>query len=557
MKKWLQATKFFNIKERIFFNLLIILLLGSVIGWGLMFYYSKTKAVADYGGEYIEGIVGQPQHINPVISQSNNADEDLTQLVYSGLLKYDSRGDLIPDLAESYDISDDKTTYTFHLKKDVEWHDGQPFAAADVLYTTNILSDPAYKSPLRTNWQGITTNIVDDHTLTFQIQSSFVGFLNNLTFGILPKHIWETVTADKFSLTDLNLEPIGTGPYKYNAFQKDSRGNIISYKLVANPNYFEGKPYISKMTFDFYDSDDSILKAFNSKEIMGINSLTPQRMADIKLLQSTFIHKFDISRYFAVFINQTRSLPLADDNVRQALTYATNRQEIIDNILSGNGNPVYSPILDAMVGYSTDIDSRTFDLEKANSVLDSNGWNRGEDGMRAKNGTPLQFTLTTTDWPELAQTAEILKSEWAKAGAKVDVQTYSISDIQQNYIRPREYEALLFGQVLGADPDPYSFWHSSQKRDPGLNLSLFGDSDTDKLIEAGRIEFDYDKRASIYQDFQKKLIAETPAIFLYSPDYIYPVNKKVQGINMEDLISPSKRFSDANHWYINTKRVKK
>lgn len=522
-----------------------------------MFYYSKTKAVADYGGEYIEGIVGQPQHINPVISQSNNADEDLTQLVYSGLLKYDSKSNLIPDLAESYEISDDKTTYTFHLRKGVQWHDEQPFTAADVLYTTNIISDPTYKSPLRTNWQGITTNIIDDYTLTFQIQSPFIGFLNNLTFGILPKHIWETVTADKFSLTDLNLEPIGTGPYKYNAFQKDSKGNIISYKLAANPNYFEGKPYISKMTFDFYDSDDSILKAYNSKEIMGINSLTPQRMADIKLLQSTSIHKFDISRYFAVFVNQTKSLPLADDSVREALTYATNRQEIIDSILSGNGNPVYSPILDAMVGFSSNIDSRTFDLEKANSVLDSNGWNRGEDGMRAKNGTPLQFTLTTTDWPELAQTAEILKSEWAKAGAKVDVQTYSISDIQQNYIRPREYEALLFGQVLGADPDPYSFWHSSQKRDPGLNLSLFGDNSTDSLIEAGRIEFDPVKRASLYQDFQKKLIAETPAIFLYSPDYIYPVNKKVQGINMNDLISPSKRFSDANHWYINTKRVKK
>jgi peptide/nickel transport system substrate-binding protein len=280
-------------------------------------------------------------------------------------------------------------------------------------------------------------------------------------------------------------------------------------------------------------------------------------MADIKLLQSTSIHKFDISRYFAVFINQTKSLPLADDNVREALTYATNRQEIIDNVLNGNGNPVHSPILDAMIGFSADIDSRTFDLDKANSVLESNGWKRGDDGSRSKNGTPLQFTLTTTDWPELAQTAEILKSQWAKVGANVNVQTYSISDIQQNYIRPREYEALLFGQVLGADPDPYSFWHSSQKRDPGLNLSLFGDNSTDKLIEDGRVEFDPAKRASIYQDFQKKLISETPAIFLYSPDYVYPVNKKVQGIDMDDLISPSKRFSDVNHWYINTKRVKK
>ena len=227
-KRWLQATRFFDSKEKLIFKGLVLLLLGSLIGWGLMFYYSKTKAVADYGGEYIEGIVGQPLHVNPVLAQSNNADEDLSQLVYSGLLKYDGQGNLIPDLAESYDISDDKMTYTFHLRHGVTWHDGQPFTSADVVFTTNLISDPAYKSPLRTNWQGITTSAVDDYTVTFQVQTPYVGLLNNLTFGILPKHIWDSVTADKFSLTDLNLEPIGTGPYKYNTFQKDSKGNIIS-----------------------------------------------------------------------------------------------------------------------------------------------------------------------------------------------------------------------------------------------------------------------------------------------------------------------------------------
>ncbi|MFA6973516.1 MAG: ABC transporter substrate-binding protein [Parcubacteria group bacterium] len=557
MSHWQCATKLFDTKERMIFNGLLILLVGSLIGWGLMFYYSKTQAVADYGGEYIEGIVGQPQHLNPIISQSNNADEDLSQLIYDGLLKYDNQGQIIPDLAESYDLNDEKTTYTFHLRRDVTWHDGEALTAADVLFTTNLISDPAYKSPLRANWQGITATLVDDFTVTFQIQSQYVGFLHNLTFGILPKHIWESIDPDKFSLTDLNLEPIGTGPYKYNTFQKDSKGNILSYKLVANPNYFAGKPFLNKITFNFYADDDSILRAYNSKEVMGINSLSPQRLSDIKLLQSTAVHKFDIPRYFAVFFNQTKSLALADDNVRQALTSATNRQEIIDTILGGNGNPVHSPILDDMVGFAADIDERQFDLDKANKILDDNGWTRGEDGFRAKNGTPLQFTLTTTDWPELAKTADILKAQWAKIGMKVTINTYSISDIQQNYIRPREYEAILFGQVLGADPDPYSFWHSSQKRDPGLNLSLFGDNDTDGLIEKGRTEFDTDKRAGIYQDFQKKLLAETPAVFLYSPDYIYPVSKNVQGLSDDHLISPSKRFSDANLWYINTKRIKK
>lgn len=494
-------------------------------------------------------------HINPVLSQSNNSDEDLTQIIYSGLLKYNNKGELIPDLAESYEISDDKTLYTFHLRKNVVWHDGEPFSANDVIFTTNLISNPTYKSPLRSNWQGIETAIIDDYTLTFKIKTQYVGFLHNLTFGILPKHIWESVGAEKFTLTDLNLQPIGTGPYKYNAFQKDSDGNIISYKLAANPNYFEGKPYLSKVSFNFYPDDDSAIRAYNTKEVMGINSLPPQRLNDIKLGQSNLTHKLHIPRYFAGFFNQTKSVPLANDEVREAISYGTNRQEIIDTVLNGLGNPVYSPILPGMAGYADDMEKRSFDADKANKILDDNKWERGEDNFRAKDGVVLQINLITTEWPELARTADILKSQWEKIGIKVNIGAYPLSDTQQNYIRPREYEALLFGQVLGAEPDLYSFWHSSQKRDPGLNLSLFGDETTDKLIENGRAEFDINKRASLYKDFQKKLLAETPAVFLYSPDFVYPVNKRVQGIDMENLISPSKRFSDINHWYIKTKRA--
>jgi peptide/nickel transport system substrate-binding protein len=241
--------------------------------------------------------------------------------------------------------------------------------------------------------------------------------------------------------------------------------------------------------------------------------------------------------------------------VRQALAYATDRQEIINKVLSGNGQPVYSPFLPDMVGYTGDLDHRDFDLAKANDILDKNNWTKGDDGIRAKNGVPLVINLTTTDWEELASTAQILKTQWGKIGAKVNVNSYSISDIQQNYIRPREYEALLFGQVIGADPDPYSFWHSSQKKDPGLNLSLFGDSSTDKLIEDGRSQSDPEKRAADYIQFQQKLNSEIPAVFLYSPLYAYPVNNNVRGIDATTLVLPSKRFTDVNKWYMKTSRI--
>lgn len=551
----MKFTRILNLKEKIFFFLLIVIFAGSILSWGGIFYFSKTKAAPKFGGEYIEGIVGQPLHVNPIISQSNNADEDLTQLVFSSLLKYEKDGQLVPDLAERFEISEDKTTYTFYLKKNVFWHDGEALKADDIAFTINLISDPAFKSPLRSNWQGIETRILDDYAISFQIKTPYAGFLSNLSFGILPKHIWESISPEQFSLTDLNLQPIGSGPYKYNSYQKDSKGNIISYKLVSNPSFYDGKPYISKITFNFYPDDESVIAAYNTKEIMGISSITPQKISDIKLLQSTQIHKFNVPRYFAVFFNQTKSLPLSHDEVREALDLATDKDEIVKKVLNDNGNPVYSPILPGMVGHTTEIERNNFDLDRANKILDDNGWNKGEDGFRAKNGSSLEFDLVTTDWIELVQTAEVLTEQWGKIGAKVNVQSYSISDIQQNYIRPREYDALLFGQVMGSDPDPYSFWHSTQKRDPGLNLSLFGDSNTDKLIENGRTEFDVEKRAAIYGEFQNLLLKEIPAIFLYSPDYIYPVNKKLRGIEIENLISPSKRFSSFNTEYINTKRI--
>jgi len=194
-------------------------------------------------------------------------------------------------------------------------------------------------------------------------------------------------------------------------------------------------------------------------------------------------------------------------------------------------------------------------LEKANQILDNNNWVRGEDGIRTKNSVALEINMFTPDWLELEQTAELLKIQWEKVGARVNISALSISDIQQNYIRPREYDALLFGQVMNTDPDLYSFWHSSQKKDPGLNLSLFGNNSTDALIEKGRVEFDVEKRAEIYREFQQKMNAEIPTIFLYTPDYIYPVNKKVSGIAIENLVAPAKRFLDINHWFIKTKRI--
>lgn len=557
MKQWPKITKTLDLKEKIlFYFLLAIFIISALIGLDRLYIY-KTLPVAKAGGEYIEGMVGNPARVNPALSASNDIDSDLSQIIFNGLMKYDGEGNLINDLTDSYEISDDKLTYTFHLKNNVFWHDGEKFTAEDVIFTTNTIANPVYKSPLRSNWQGIETEATDENTLVFRIQKPYAGFLHNLTFGILPKHIWEQIEPEKFALANLNLEPIGTGPFKFKKMQKDSSGNILSYELVANPNYFGGKPYISKLTFNFYKNEDEALDAYNRKEIMSFSGLTAQKMEGIKIPQSTEIHKFRLPRYYAVFINQTKSVPLADDKVREAFSYATNREEIIQNIFKGNAEPVYAPLFSWMPGYSEDLDKRDFNLEKAKKLLDETDWKMGDDGFRHKKNDTLEIIITVSDWNELEQTAEMLKTQWEKAGAKINVEKLSISEIQQNRIRPREYQALLYGQVLGGDPDLWSFWHSNEKKDPGMNLAFFGTSETDRLIEDGRMEFDLEKRAEKNREFQQKLNEEIPAIFLYSPNYIMVASKKVHIDDIKNLVLPSERFSSIDKWFVKTKRILK
>jgi len=542
-----------TLKEKFYFYSLVFILFASLLSWGTIFYYSKTESFPKNGGEYIEGIVGQPRYLNPMISAYNNTDKDLSRIIYSNLFKYDDNGKLQNDLVESYEISEDKTTYTVHIRQDVFWHDGEKLTAEDILFTTKLISDPNYKIPIRSNWSGIETKLINDYTIAFKTTNPFAGFLDILTFGIMPKHLWESVGPEKFTITELNLNPIGSGPYKFNSFQKDSNGNIISYKLIANPQYYKQKPYISKLTFIFHTEED-IIDAYNSKEIMGMHNISAQRVSEIKKIQSTNLHKIDVPWYFAVFFNQNKSVPLPYDEVRRALAHATNRQEIIDDVFNGNAQPSFSPFLPSMPGYTDDINKFDFSADTANKIFEDNDWKKGDDGVRIKNDTRVEFNLIVIDQPDLIRIAEIIKNQWESVGARVNINTFSIFDIQQNNIRPREYDALLFGQGLGGHLDPYPFWHSSMRKDPGLNLSIFNSSDIDKLIEDGRVEFDEEKRASIYQEFQKKLAEEVPAVFLYNPSYLYPVNKSIRGNEIQFMTNPSERFSNIENWYLKTKR---
>jgi peptide/nickel transport system substrate-binding protein len=521
-------------------------------------YLQATVPVPKKGGEYVEGISGQPIYINPLLSQTSEADADLAQLVFSGLLKYDLDGNLVNDLAESFEISEDKKIYTFKLKQNVFWHDSEKLNADDVKFTFDILQDPSYRSPLRQSWKGVVVNRLDEFTLEFVLEQPYFPFLDRLTLGILPKHIWENIGSDRFTLSDFNLRPVGSGPYAFSKIQKDSAGTVASIELNSFVSYYAGEPYIPKITVNFYPDDSMAMEAYNQKEVSGLGNLPLEKLADIKSQKSTINHEFVIPRFYSIFFNQTKSIVVANDSVRKALALSVNRDEIISQILKGKGVAIYSPFLPQMPEFNAETEKYFLDLEKAKEILEKDGWKMNEEkGVREKDGKELKFKMLTVDWPELSETADLLLEQWKKIGVEVEVEVLSTSDLQQNYIRTREYDALLFGQETSLNSDVYPFWHSSQKQDPGLNLSLFDNKRADELLDQARQETDKEKRIGIYKEFQDILADKLPAIFLFSRYYVYPVSDQIKGIEMKEINSPSWRFAEVDKWFIETRRVKK
>lgn len=535
---------------------MLILIIASSNYLAVSEYLKNTKEVAAYKGEYAEGLVGQPRFINPVLSQTNDIDSDLSALIFSGLMKLDEKGNLVPDAAEKFEIGNDKLSYTFYLKKNIKWHDDRNLTSDDVIFTLQTIQNKDFNSPLRTNWKGVRAEKLDEYSLKFTLKNAYAPFLNNLTFGILPKHLWEFIGSGNFPLAEYNLKPIGSGPYKFRMLSKDKSGKINSIELASNDNYYFKTPYIKKIVIKFYENENEAVSAFNKKEIKGIGYVSPDSKKMIMDNENTSIRRLNIPRYFAIFFNQTKSKTLSDKIVRTALANALDRDKLINEIYEGNGIKTDSPIPSQLLGSNPDVKTYDYSSNDAKNALEAAGWqDKDGDGIREKEDVKLSFTLVTTDWPETVEASLILKDMWEEIGASVDIKNLGVNDLQNDYIKSRSYEALLFGEILNYDPDPFAFWHSSQKKDPGLNFSLYDNAEMDKLLEDARQETSLDRKAEKYKKFQEVVTEDIPAIFLYSPYYLYIQNNNVRGTNLNNIVVPSNRFNNVEDWYVNTSRI--
>ena len=545
----------FSFYERVGLFVLVCVALGSFLGFLWMVNRLLLVEVPASGGVLTEGIVGTPRFINPLLAISD-ADRDLSALIYSGLLRTSPDGTLLPDLASGYTVSNDGKTYTFTLRDDIFWHDGTPITADDVMYTIERAIDPAIKSPRRANWEGVVVEKEGSKTVSFTLKQPYAAFLENMTIGILPKHKWSAFDAESFPFSPLNTRPIGSGPYRIDKVKTDSNGIPTSYTLkpfeaVANE---QAKIDISIL---FFDTNESLVHALKTGSIQSAAALAP---ADAKALSDAGyrIVTAPLPRIFAVFVNQSQAPIFTHKEVREALSLSAPRNSIVKNILSSYGTALDGPLPPGTLGYASSSIS-DHNIETARELLDKNGWVLGSDGVRSrktKAGTEsLSFTLDTSNVPELKAVAEILKNTWAELGISVKTQYYEESDLKNLVIRPRKYEALLFGEVVGRNPDPFSFWHSSQRLDPGLNIALYTNTTVDTLLTEARALTNRDTREEKFRLFQKTIQADTPVIFLYAPSFIYVVPKTLQGVTLPPITVSSDRFSSVQMWYEKTDRI--
>ncbi|KKW19838.1 MAG: Extracellular solute-binding protein family 5 [Parcubacteria group bacterium GW2011_GWA2_51_10] len=560
-----EVMRTFRPSERLLLYTLTALLAVSALSLVIGLNASISVVVPSPAGSISEGVVGPPRFINPVLAISQ-ADEDLAQLVYAGLTRALPDGTIVPDMADRFEISDDGTVYTFTLKEGLTFHDGRPLTAEDVMFTIQSVQNPALKSPRRVDWEGVSVTSENTNTVVFKLQRAYAPFLENTSLGIIPRHLWGSIPAEEFPFATLNTHPVGSGPYRILTGQTDSTGAVTSYVLAPRTQRGSESAFISKITFRFYANQDALVNAFNAGEIDSIAGIAPSTLELLNLHNSTLM-RVPLPRVFGVFFNQGHAPTLADPAVRAALEAAIDKRAVIDSVLHGYGAMLDGPLPPSIVDNErpTPVSGENADegsaaagefAQRARDILSENGWTFDEKArIWQKKKETLSFVLATGDAPELSATAQLLIDYWRALGIEVSLHVYPLSELNTNVIRPRNYDAILFGEVVGRTPDLFAFWHSSQRNDPGLNLSMYANSRADNTLAAARSTTDRKEREKLYASFAETIKKDRPAIFLYAPEFIYVVPKKLQGVELGILTLPSERFLNVREWYTDTERV--
>jgi ABC-type dipeptide transport system, periplasmic component len=571
-------------KETVIIRIALAIVLVNLIYLGVRFYEKHITVLPLSGGTYHEGVVGYPKTINPLYNVNRDVDRDLSQLIYSSLYRYDENGQLVNDLADNIETSDNKT-FVVTLKNNVKWHSGEILTADDVVFTFNLITNPDYNSPLRKNFSSVSIEKISDTQVKFTLPSAYAAFSGLLTFGIMPQSIWENVSPDSASLTNLNLEPIGSGPYKFASLLKSKQGELKEYRLVVNDDYYGKKPYITDVVFKFYPDSNELIGALNDGDVQGIGYLPLDQKHTLLAQNSLNFYSLNSSQEDLIFFRTDNNKNLADLNVRRALALAIDKNSLVKELFENFYKVIDGPLPVSSFAYNDQITKYNYDAVSANAKLDAAGWQRviisaenlASDSSEVKaiiayasstsekpegvwrfkkdkkgNVELLTVKLSAIEGTDSLTAANRVKTYWDAVGVHTTIDTVATNDVA-NLISSRSFEALIFGEMLGGDPDIFAFWHSSQIGGKGLNISGYKNDKVDNFLEDARINPDKNSRIDSYREVQRIIADELPAIFLYEKNYIYVQSKKVKGFNSTAVINPSDRFAGISNWFLKSR----
>ncbi len=535
-------------------------LVGTLLTYLALTYV--TEEVPTIGGTYVEGMVGTPLAINPLLAAYNETDNDLCALIFGGLTRFNGHGEVEPNLAQNWDISPDGLSYVFHLRPGVRWHDGAPFTAADVLFTVGLLQDPDYPGPPDVGrlWRTVRVTQEDNLTIRFTLVLSepYAPFLDYTTIGILPAHLLQGVRASDLSTLDFNYSPVGTGPFQVEEIEV-SEGTVSSLLLRRNPIYYREGPMLENIRVRFYPTAQSAFHAYQLGDVGGVSQITLEALADAEAetAEGLRLYSAQTARYALILMNLARDTELPffqEAGVRQAMLYGLDRQRLIENILHGQAIVAHSPIVAGTWAYDEGVRTYSYDPQRAGALLEQAGWRLvGGSQVRSKNGQLLAFDLLASTDPIQAALAEEIARQWRELGMQVNVVTVSPLDVH-TALDQRNYEAALVELAIPGDPDPYPLWHQTQIT-TGQNYAGLDHRRISEVIEMARINVDRTQRLALYREFQDLFTNEVPAILLYHPIYTYGVNDKVYNVQIGPLMSPADRFQTVTQWYIARRRV--
>lgn len=499
-------------------------------------------AAPAHGDTILMGTIGDASTLLPVLA-ADSASGDINGLVYNGLVRYDKDLNLEGELAESWEISPDNLTFTFHLRKGVKWHDGAPFTSADVLFTYQLYIDPKTPTAYSERYKQVeTAEAPDPYTFRVTYKKPLATALISWGFSIHPKHLLE---GKDITTSPLGQAPIGTGPYK---FVEWKRGEKIV--LESNPDYFEGEPYIKRVVYRIIPDPSTMFLELQAGglDYMGLTPLQYARQTQTAAFERQF-RKYRYPAFAYTYLGYNLRRPyFQDKRVRQALSYAIDKKEIIDGVLLGLGQEATGPFKPGTWPYNPDVVRYGYEPEKAKALLAEAGWKDSNgDGILDKDGEPFAFTIVTNQGnDQRTKSGEIIQRRLREVGIDVKLRVIEWASFLKEFINPGNFDATIMGWTIPIDPDGYDVWHSSKTKPGELNFIHFRNAEVDQLLEEGRRTFDQEQRRRIYYRIQEIMAQEQPYTFLFVPDALPVVAARFRGIEP----SPGGIMHNFIKWYV-------